>query len=100
MHICLRTKIIIMRINSNIAKGAPEVELQSVVFQRLELLVVFIIADADDRAFGGLDRVDELRRAATIAARHSVYLIHDEANLYYVTARLCPQQRWVLAYSR
>ncbi len=47
-------------------KRTPEVQLKAVVSQGLELLVVLVIADADDGQLGGLDGEDEVRDTAPV----------------------------------
>ena len=42
-------------------KRTPEIQLKAVVAQGLELLVVLVIADADDGQLGGLDGEEKVR---------------------------------------
>lgn len=48
--------------------GLGPVDLQAVVLQRLQGLLVLVVADADDRHLARLDAVDQVCHAAPIAA--------------------------------
>lgn len=60
---------------------APELELQAGVAQRLELLVVLVVADGDDGQLGALDRRYQVGHPAAVARRHAVHLVHHQAQL-------------------
>ena len=51
------------------------------VLQGLELLVVLVIADADDGDAGALDGGDQLAHTSPVATTHAIHLIHDQADL-------------------
>ncbi len=61
--------------------GAPELELQAVVAQAAQLLVVLVVADADDGQLGRLDAQDEVLHAAAVARAHAIHFIHNQADL-------------------
>ena len=61
---------------------APEVQVQGAIAQRFELLIIFVVADADNGDLAGLDGVDQLADASSVAARHAIHLIHDQADLW------------------
>ncbi len=64
---------------------APEVQLEAVVAQGFQLLVVLVVADADDGQLGALQRLYEVGHTAPVTRRHAVYLIHDQAHLHHST---------------
>jgi hypothetical protein len=56
-------------------------QLFAVVAQRAHLGALAVVADADDRHQRLLDQRDQRRRAAAVARRHAVDLVHDHARL-------------------
>lgn len=62
-------------------KPPPVVQLHHMVLQGLELLVVLVIADADDGDAGALDGGDQLAHTPPVATTHAIHLIHDQADL-------------------
>lgn len=50
--------------------------------ERAQLLVVLVVADADDGHLAAVDGLDQLRHAPPVAPRHAIHLVHDQANLH------------------
>lgn len=59
----------------------PVVELQGVISQGAQLLVVLVIADADDGHLAAVDGLDEVSHPAPVTPRHAIHLIHDQTDL-------------------
>ena len=57
------------------------VQLHDMVLQGLQLLVVLVVADADDGHARSLDGGDQLPHPSSVTAAHAIHLIHDQAYL-------------------
>ena len=62
--------------------GRPEVQLKGAVAQRLELLVVLVIADANYGHLAGLDDAQQLAHATPVPTRHAIHFVHHQADLH------------------
>ena len=70
-------------------KEVPEIKLKHTITERLELLIEFLVTNADDRNFAGLYDCDELWYTSAISTRHTIYLVHNQADLQ-MTFHLTP----------
>ena len=63
------------------SRVGPVVKFQSVIAQRAQLLVVLVVADADDGHLAAVDGLYQVCHSASVTARHAIHLIHDQADL-------------------
>lgn len=68
--------------------GFHELDVKAVICEGFELLVIAVVADADDGGLGVLDDLDDGGYAATVRATHAVDLIHDDHALFVLIGRV------------
>ena len=78
-------------------QALPVVQLQGVVAQGAQLLVVLVVANADDGHLAAVDGLDQLRHASPVTSRHAVHLIHDQANLQAQVSNNCSGRAFICA---